>query len=462
MSGIASCPAEILHLVFNLVSPTELYTLCFVNRPFRTSAEPLLYSKIRWRWKDPESLPPIIPLLRSFIYRPELATYVRSLKLEGESLSISGFRRPTPLITVSDAELDSLLVFIQGLGVSYDEFWTQELRKGVLDAFVALLLVQPLKLEVLEIGPVFLQRSTLIGMVLESVIRETGKDGLPDFTHLTDVSVLSGVGWDQEREAGVQKTPDFFPLFYLPNIERVAVLIWSSSTFKWPTADLPDLSRLKSLDLRCIREAQLAVILSLTKNLEKLTWEWYYDFGLDDEFNRPIVDLDQIASALSCAPPSLTEIKILAAVGLGGGDISEPGICIKGSLNIMADLRHVKKLKIPLAFLVGFAQDTTKRLQDVMPPNIESLTLTYDLSLQEDINESPDIPEWMWEASDIFELLQHWLEVWKSCTPCFRKVLVIGESPSGYLGDWDSSLMNQLNDLSIQTGIHLDVAKREV
>ncbi|CAI7639640.1 unnamed protein product, partial [Penicillium pancosmium] len=461
MSGIDSCPAEVLHLVFNLLSPTELYTLCLVNRPFRTSAEPLLYSKIRWRWEDPKDLPPIIPLLRSFIYRPELATYVRSLKLEGECLSNSGFRRPTPLITVSNAELDSLIVFVQGLGVPYGDLWTQMLRKGVLDAFIALLLVQPLNLRVLEIGPVFLQRSTLIGMVLDSVIRETGKDGLPDFTHLTDVSVLSGVGWDREREAGVQKTPDFFPLFYLPNIERMAVSIWSSSAFKWPTADLPDLSRLKSLDLRCIREAHLADILSLTKNLEKLTWEWYYDFGLDDEFNKPIVDLDQIASALACTPSSLTEIKILAGVGLGGGDISEPGIRIKGSLNTMADLRHVKKLKIPLAFLVGFAQDTMKRLQDVMPPNIESLTLTYDLSLQEDLHESPDIPEWMWEASDIFELLQYWLGVWKSCTPCLREVLVIGKSPSVYLGDWDLSLMNQLNDLSIQTGIHLDVAKRE-
>ncbi|KAJ5965566.1 hypothetical protein N7481_012280 [Penicillium waksmanii] len=233
-------------------------------------------------------------------------------------------------------------------------------------------------------------------MVIDSVIHEIGNYGLPDFTHLTDVSVLSGARWDPEREFGAQRTPDFFPLLYLPNIERMAMSIKSSSAFKWPTADLPDPSRLKSLDLRCIGKANLADILSLTKNLEKLTWEWYYDFGLDDEFNKPIVDLDHIACALSCTPPSLTEIN-MAIVGLGGGDKSEPGIRI-GVIEYNGRLATCQETPNSIGLPCRLCSRYHERLQDVLPPNIESLTLTYDLNLQEDPFESPDLPKWMWEA----------------------------------------------------------------
>ena len=94
-------------------------------------------------------------------------------------------------------------------------------------------------------------------------------------------------------------------------------------------------------------------------------------------------DLDQIAAALSLAPSTLADIKIEAAVGIGGHDISYPGVSIKGSLKKMADLHQIKKLQIPFVFLVGFVQDTMKRLQDSLPRNIELLTLTYDLTEQE-------------------------------------------------------------------------------
>jgi hypothetical protein len=79
---------------------------------------------------------------------------------------------------------------------------------------------------------------------------------------------------------------------------------------------------------------------------------------LKDNFNKPMVDLDRIATALSHAPPTLADIKIKAAVGIGGHDIYCPGVIIKGSLKKMADLRQIKKLQIPVVLLVGFVQDT--------------------------------------------------------------------------------------------------------
>jgi hypothetical protein len=48
----------------------------------------------------------------------------------------------------------------------------------------------------------------------------------------------------------------------------------------------------------------------------------------------------------------------------------------------LVNFDQLKTLQISLAFLVGFAEDKTKRLQDVIPRNVEFLTITDDLALQ--------------------------------------------------------------------------------
>jgi hypothetical protein len=192
--GIASCPADILLLVLELQSPAEWRTLCLVNRHFRAIAEPLLYSKIQWSWKDPKNPPPIVPLLRTIISRPELAAHVTNIQLEGQTLSNFGSTSSISSIPLSGAELDQEIEFIQRTGVSYSEFWIQQLRKGVTDALIALLLAQLPNLRQLDLRPVFVQRSTLTGMVLSSAVCEPGVYRFPDFSHLRDVSALSRVG----------------------------------------------------------------------------------------------------------------------------------------------------------------------------------------------------------------------------------------------------------------------------
>ncbi|RJE18279.1 hypothetical protein PHISCL_09383 [Aspergillus sclerotialis] len=460
---IAHCPLDILYLVVKLLSPDEWRTLCLVNRNFHAIAEPLLYSKIQWSWQHKKRPPPILQFLQTIISRPELAVHVTNIQLEGKYLSNNGNTYSIPLIPVSGAELDKEIEFIQRSGVSYSDVWIQELRKGVTDAAVALLLAQLLNLRRLVHESVFLQRSTLIGMVLRSTICESGKYRLPSFPHLRHVSVLSQVWWDRAREAeNVQNTPDFLPLFYLRNVECMSVSIKSSAAFEWPVAYLPEPSRLTSLHLTSVREAHLSDMLQVTKNLRKLSWEWYYDYGLDDEFNKPIVYLDHIDSALSHVPPTLRELNISADIGIGGNDCWYPGVSIKGSLHKMADLHHVKRLQIPLAFLVGFVQDTTKQLQDMMPRNIEFVTLTYDLCIQEDPQRRPDMPEWDWEDSGVLGLLQSWLGFWKSCTPCLCGILLIVESPEEHIGVWDSDMIRRLSDLSIRSGIQIDIERREI
>ncbi|KAK5791619.1 hypothetical protein VI817_006928 [Penicillium citrinum] len=169
-----------------------------------------------------------------------------------------------------------------------------------------------------------------------------------------------------------------------------------------------------------------------------------------------MVDLDQIDTALSLAPPNLTEIKIEADVELGGHDIDYPEAGIKESFKKLINLHRVKKLQTPFAFLIGFVEDTTKRLQNSLPRNIEFLTLTYNLTEQEGQYNS-DTPEWDWEDETIFELLRSWLNDWESCTPCLRGIRIV-QIPRDDMGMWDSSLIDRLSHLSVQTGIHIELS----
>ncbi|KAJ5227377.1 histidinol phosphate phosphatase HisJ family protein [Penicillium citrinum] len=169
-----------------------------------------------------------------------------------------------------------------------------------------------------------------------------------------------------------------------------------------------------------------------------------------------MVDLDQIDTALSLAPPNLTEINIEADVELGGHDIDYPEAGIKESFKKLINLHQVKKLQTPFAFLIGFVEDTTKRLQNSLPRNIEFLTLTYNLTEQEG-QYSSDMPEWDWEDENIFELLRSWLNDWESCTPCLRGIRIV-QIPRDDMGMWDSSLIDRLSHLSVQTGIHIELS----
>ncbi|KAF3386194.1 hypothetical protein F1880_000454 [Penicillium rolfsii] len=348
--GIAKCPAEVLDLILELLSSDDWREVCLVNRPFRELAQPLLYSKIHWSWKILEDPPPI---------RPELGAYVLDIRLDRRSVARATnpkrVSNPSiPLIPISGAALDGGLEFIEKTRVLYH----------VTEAIVALLLAQLPNLRSLILGPIFTRRTELIGYVL------------PKFSYLKES--YNGWSWVLQRE-NVRKTPDFLPLFYLPRIESLSILIRSSL----------------------------------------------------------------IAAVLSYALPTLTEINISADC----------------RTDVM--LHCVKSLQIPLVFLVGFAQDTTKLLQDKLPRNVEHLTLRYDLS---EFNNtlSEKYPDWEWEDSAVFGLLKCWLEDWKSWTPCLRGIHLIIEDVHRIMGIWDPGLMRQATDLGIKTGIHLEVSEREV
>ncbi|KAL5043000.1 hypothetical protein BDW71DRAFT_216649 [Aspergillus fruticulosus] len=307
-----SCPADILYLIFKLLSPLEHQALCLVSQKFRTIAEPPLYSKIQFTWQkkhayysDLERPPPIAQLLRTFISKPQLAAHIRRLHLDGKAWAVYATRFKLPKIHIPEDQLAEPVAFIRRTGVPYRDWWSTELRDGSIDALVALLLAQLSCLNYLRLGRAFTRQSALTGMMLRSAICESGTFKLGNFQHLQELSFL-------------RQNPD---------------------TWTWPAPHAPVPSKLKTLNLTNIREGCLGEILAVTKNLETLHWKWYYDSG--------------VAAALSHVQGTLTDLTITADCqpAAAVGDQFFPGLEATGSLRALVNFGRIKTLRIPLAFL---------------------------------------------------------------------------------------------------------------
>ncbi|GAQ43073.1 hypothetical protein AtubIFM56815_008386 [Aspergillus tubingensis] len=468
-SRILSFPVEVLHLVFELLSLTELRALSLVNKELRTQVEPFLYANIQWLWQEAPSPPPITQLLRTISCRPHLAAYITNVYLDGMRIRGRNIAGSLYTIPISNSELTEYTAFVQGTGVPYSDRWIRELHQGTIDALLALLVAQLSNLRSLYLGPIFTRESRFVGMVLNSALCRPKMYRLPTFQHLRDVSFHRVVGDDGTKpnltpRDRSKNTANVLPLFYLPNVQSMSVTVENPDEFTWPAAHLPDPSKLTSLDLTAVREAYLGNLLLVTPNLKTLRWAWYYDYGVEDDFVSPIVDLDGVAAALSHVRSTLTDLTITADAPIGGNEQFYPAVKMEGSLHALVDFDELKRLQIPLAFLVGFVEDTTKRLQDVVPRNIEFLTITDELGLQNDGGEyNTEWPIYEWTDSAVLTLLRTWLRDWRSCTPHLRGISILFDYIETNSGEWPPELRHQVMELGAQAGVSLDLVewKRE-
>jgi hypothetical protein len=133
-----------------------------------------------------------------------------------------------------------------------------------------------------------------------------------------------------------------------------------------------------------------------------------------------------------------------------------PGLKAEGSLKALVKFDQIKTLQIPLAFLVGFAEDRTKRLQDVIPRNVEFLTITDDLALQ-NCDYLEDWPLWEWTDYAILDLLESLLR--EGTTPCLKRIPLRLSWIDTDTNQWSPRAREQLCGLSAQTGIPLELVE---
>ncbi|KAL3430531.1 hypothetical protein BDV09DRAFT_202135 [Aspergillus tetrazonus] len=439
-----SCPADILYLIFKLLSPAEHHTLCLVNQEFRAIAEPLLYSKIQFTWEKKlhfsglEAPPPIAQLLETLISNPQLAAYIKSFRLDGFAWAAEEARFKHLQIHIPHDQLKEPVAFIRRSGVPYRDSWSRELCNGSVDALVALLLSQLQSLEYLYLGYTFTRQSAFTGLMLRSAVCEPGTYQLGNFQHLQELSFLCLESRDEACDRNIKNTAAILTFFYLPNLRHMSASIQNLDKWAWPAPYPPVPSKLKFLDLEIIREGSLGELLAVTKNLETLRWKWYYDFSVEDDFVTQTLDLDQIAAVLSHVRETLTELTITADCQPGVNGQFFPGLEAVGSLR---------------------ALDCTgrdERLQDFMPRNVEFLTITDDLALQNSDYLEEEWPLWEWKDYAILGLLRSWLKEWTQCTPHLTRITLLLNWIDTDTNQWSPRAREQFWHLSTHYGIPLE------
>ncbi|KAJ5747751.1 uncharacterized protein N7511_009447 [Penicillium nucicola] len=412
-ASILTIPTELLRLVFAALSRSDHYVLCLTHRDLRAVAEPFLYARVELTWTKSQT-PPIAQFLQNIVQRPELASSISVLILSGYSFDdyFHNYKLSSPKLPLGEIALDRLIKCIENTSVSFAREWIQELRAGTMDAFMTLLLSQLRSLRFLQLSQNFTRESRLMGMMLRSALCEKNSY-LSSFSHLQDVEVVfPGLDLFVRKYTDARNTADVLPLFYLPSVERIRVLVDNPPTFIWPGKSLPNPSKLISLDLTMLREGHLGQVLSTTPKLRKLNWDWYFRRDLQDEYVTDIIDLDKIAADLSHVQNSLTDLTITAGSSLSESAPQYPKLRFSGSFKAFSELHMLQNLEIPIAFLLGFSPSTPNRapLEEGLPKNLQWLTVTDGLSFQEEW-------EWEWETTYLLEAIRPWLQEWKTFTP---------------------------------------------
>ncbi|KJK63938.1 F-box-like protein [Aspergillus parasiticus SU-1] len=455
--SILSTPPEILHMIFAPLSPSDLYAVCLTCRNWHSIAEPYLYSQVEWTWTNAQN-PPIVQFLRSIVHRPELASLVHIMILNGDSFerSIWDFQKKSPKLPVTEAVLDDLMKCIERLHIPYAEEWIQELRAGTVDAFLALLLSRLPNLRCLYLGVNFARESRIMGMMLRSALCQERQDArLPSFTHLQDVTVVyPSPGLYTHRHSNIRNTADALAFFYLPSVQRIKTLVDNPATFVWPGDYPPKLSTLASLDLTMLREGHLGQVLSVTRGLRKLRWDWHYREDLEDYFVRNVIDLDQIAVDLSHLRETLTDLTISAGSGMTQHNIDFPELTISGSFKIFSGLHMLERLQVPIPFLLGLSPSAPNvvGLAEALPKNIQWLTVTDDLCFQNEW-------EWEFESEYLVETFRSWLQDRKKSAPRllgFR--LLIKVMP---MRDLCPEMIQGFRDMNAQSDIQVEIVEGE-
>jgi len=382
---------DLLMPVLKLLSPPELHKLSLVNKESRASCEPLLYSSIEWIWLE-DRPPPIVPFIRTILQRPELAAHVRRVSLLGDSF-IPYFEDRNivpPRIDVATLEYYDIAKFMEQTKVDFVSSWKKAFSQGSMDASITLLLFRLHHVTHIDLGPMFTFETGLLRQLFYSALLKNEDHQVPAYQDLSKVHINFSARLGRTRYS--LESADLLPFFYLPDIKELFVVSSMPMCWRdWPM-QAPTSSMLTTLHLTAVEPKHLGHLLSKTPALKKFRYDWYYRSGVDlrrPEEGSVWVSLDDIGSALQHVGETLEDLVISGRCSIEE-DYEYDFLDFQGTLKGIVGLGCLKSLQIPLPFLTGnFDSHNAVIVDDIIPRNLETLTITDDVLL-----EWPWEPEW--------------------------------------------------------------------
>jgi len=431
------------------------------SKYLRAVAEPLLYANIKWSWEKTRP-PPINFLMSKLMQRQDLTRRVKSLAIAADYFDENLERsEPLPEIAVAQEQLAEFAARVDAMGVSDRDAWIAELERGSMDALVALLLSQLPNLTSFHLEGGAARESRFLGQVLNSALCSRNNHSFPTFWRLRDVLFQPPVPGELDQPPFPGNVADVLSFFYLPALQRLVIGLDSPPLgFAWPGAAHPECSNLTTMSLSGVREGPLGQILSCTRHLRTLHWEWWYHpvhhgSALSSHRRSPAtIDLKQIAADLSHVRATLESLTIWAECGVGYYEGDYPALGIRGSLNALTRFEKLKFFEVPTAFLLGFAADNSKRLEDFIPRNIEHLVLQDDLWSLEG--------QYTLTDQDLLLAIEDWLERRRDSreiNPCLLRFTLLLRHTDEDDEEWRQSEQNQLKQLFFNTGVELSILK---
>lgn len=442
---------DVVRQILGCLVQVDLRSVCLVHPSLRLLAEPLLYSAVELAYY--KSKPHLITLLvRSILRRPELAAHIRTLSLQGGDPPDQNWKGKVARSPVHEADLHEAVSLVAGTRLPYRDRWIVELRQGTLDAYVALLLLRLPRLQRLHLGPVFFMESELIGLVLRSILHGPRSDWLEvdvsaSLRELRTVSLIREVTFGLARAN--RNTESTLPFFHLPSLEEMMVSIDNplAPALPWPESQPPLATNLVSLSVGgTMRESHLGQLLAATPCLRLLRWTWCYIPYCVDQYNNPVIDLDQLMPALAHVSGTLTELTITGVPLLAYTGPWPSPLRVQGSIRALAGFGQLTKLLIPLVFFTGFSLPAREQLRECLPRNLEELTLTDDMYIDNDINET-------WNEAGHTGTIAAWLEHVESSTPRLRKLCLVLQACDGEISLEDLDVRIEIRELARRAGI---------
>ncbi|RGP63753.1 hypothetical protein FSPOR_8359 [Fusarium sporotrichioides] len=412
--SLLDCPQEVQLQIAGFLAQNDLANLCMTSWHFHNLAQPLLYSTIQISWVR-QYHPPIVKVfcfLRTLLEKPELFNHVRSLDFDGDSY-IDYLDPPEPGETPGPPDLpvlplDRIVKIIKRTGVSQtsadswiskilyserysylnvpednDLYIVNKVHKEWADGTMAFLLSLLPGLSRFSASINWCEETSTLRAVFPRSLRPTTGDTshcpFPNLQSLKDVSIASTLGTDPNLHP--ENTAEALSMFYLPNIRTLSLSIDNPVHFTWPAPSPPNPAFLTSLEIHRLRESRLAPILSATKGLKWLRYNWFYRPDIDRDVSADTVMLGTMAKAFLEVSKTLEELQITAQVdpALSQGEYEPPEVIFQESLIQLSRMSRLKTLQVPWTFLIGSGSlFTAKQIGPALPVTLRDLTLTRE------------------------------------------------------------------------------------